>query len=131
MACRLVSPALIADAAECCGLVNPIVWSIVKHQLAHGESWALRDEQDRALVIVGAFPNEGWPDGGWREAWFITSPLAAQRPLAVIRAARLTMSDPQYRGIRAVIVTHDGRRIAKAAGFTFFGWQDGLEIWER
>lgn len=126
MSLRMVVPATLADAAECVGTVQAFAWACIRLQLARGPSMALRDEQDRTLMLAGIFPC----DDGTREAWFIVGPLAAARLPTVLRRVRLTLRGAEYRGIKAMIATREGRRIARAAGFEPAGAIDGIEVWE-
>jgi hypothetical protein len=119
----LKSPATVYDVAEALGTTNHIVWAVARWQLGQGASYAIRDEQWRA-VAVGGF----WPDQKFREAWLILAPAARPRMLGVIRLARLTLADlPQDdpRPVIALARTPEGARIARLLGMS----NTGTAVW--
>lgn len=122
----IVAPATLADAAECVGAIPYVSWAVIKLQISAGASMAVRDASGRAVMLAGIFTG----DDGVREAWFIAGPEAGKHMLQLVRLLRLTLSFSAYRGIRAVITTGEGRRIARSVGFSPVAAIGGIEIWE-
>lgn len=118
------SPATILDMAQLSGARSPLAWSVVREMHAGGETFAARHDGE-LVALCGLYPL----DGGGAEAWFNVAPAAAVHMVAVVRSIRLTLRASRYREIVTVVGRPAGRRIARAAGFTFFETTDTGEVW--
>lgn len=107
------------------GACHQVLWTCTRHQIAHGLSYAIRDEQGRALAIGGFWP---WPDA--LETWTAFAPPARRRMREVVHLARLTLREvgqSDDRPVIAVARSHAGARIACLLGFQPAG--DGIFVW--
>lgn len=124
MTLTLISPATIADAAEAAGSLPLTVWAAIRAQLAHGESYVLRDDAGRAVAVGGYYPARD----GAGEAWLIVAGEARKHALQLVRTVRLTAAASAYAPIRTFVETDAGRRIVMLAGFTRETFE--TEIWQ-
>lgn len=121
---HLVSPATLDDLAAVFGAGDYRVWVLARRQLDRGRSFALR--RGGATIAIGGLAPIG---AGEAEAWFWPGPHAARSMVAIVRAARLTVSASGYRAIRAHVRSDAGRKIALLAGFRPAAPGDGIELW--
>ena len=123
------APANIVDLAACAGVCRKVVWNVMCHQLQLGESWAVRGSDGRAVAVLGYVPHDTDVKAGEAEAWLCLSADARHCVISIVRALRLTLDQVPYSSIYAVIVTPEGQRIARLAGFVMDENVNGLEIW--
>ncbi|RUW39140.1 hypothetical protein EN739_31615 [Mesorhizobium sp. M2A.F.Ca.ET.017.03.2.1] len=124
MAITVTSPATLFEMAELSGASSRLMWAVAREMWAKGSTFAIRDG-DELVGLAGIYPMT--PDCG--EAWFNIRPTAARHMLAICRAIKLTLRSSGYREIVAVVGTDAGRRIAAAAGLTFFEATEMGEVW--
>lgn len=124
----LATPARLSDCLDTVaphGACLPMLWAITRYQLTRGRSYAIRDEEGRALAIGGF-----WEEPDYREVWTAIAPRACTRTRELVAMARLTLLDlPQDdpRPVMAVARTPAGARLAALLGFerrteTIFVW---------
>lgn len=126
MGVAITSPATIFDMAELAGAVSRPMWAVAREMWANGSTFAVRDGE-QLIGLAGFYPIDGAP--GAAEAWFNFTPAAARHMLAICRAIKLTIRASGYREIVAVCTSEAGKRIATAAGMTFFEKTDLGEVW--
>ena len=120
-----VSPATIVDLAECFVSGSRYEWEILRYQLMAGDSWAIRVKTGENLIVGGFMPT-----GTEAEAWMVFAPLAKKHMLPVIRAVRLTLAESAYCRIYVVVLSREGRKIARLTGFHAVGKYNNSELWE-
>lgn len=121
---ELHSPASYFDMAQCVGSCRQIDWKLIKHQLAIGSSFSLK-QNDAVIACAGIVP----VSLDLAEVWFMPGPKAASGLLAVARATRLTLSRSPYAEHYALVRSSAGARLARLIGFERAGKRDGMEVW--
>lgn len=125
MSFRLVSPANIADVADCISVLTPRQATVMRWQIDEGASWAVRDEADQAVAIAGLMP---W-QGEW-QLWFLPGKVDAAGLLFALRAARLTLASGAYHPVTVETETEAGRRLARLLGFKLVADDGKRETWQ-
>jgi hypothetical protein len=120
-------PATQVDLA-CCAVTTTLqVWAMAKVQLRLGPSWAIRFPDGEAVMCGGYI----FRDEETCDAWFMASPKASRHMLAIVRAIRLTGIPRPYRRAIVFVTTPEGRRIARACGYSYLCERDdGMEVYE-
>ena len=113
------------DIAELGKARTRLHWWVLKEMLVNGQNFAGR-EDGRLVALWGVYPMGD--DVG--EAWFNVDLVAAKNMLPLIRHARLTRSWLPYREIVTICVSEQGKRIAKAMGFSFCEPSEFGEVWK-
>jgi hypothetical protein len=125
---KLISPATIFDLGEVKPQTDHLTWTMLRLQLQEGQSFVVRTDQGKAVVVGGFI---ALLEQGSGEAWFCPAPnLKRSEVLAAVRAVVMTMKLSGYVALRVVTTTHEGSRIAKLAGFELYDTApDGTEVW--